>query len=61
MALISTQNLQMAYGSHVLLEDATLHAERGERIGLLGRDGAGRATLWKILPGAISPEAWSGV
>ena len=56
MALISAQNLQMAFGGRTLLEDATLHIERGERVGLLGRNGEGKSTLLSILSGATPPD-----
>ena len=61
MALISTQNLAMAYGGHVLFDDVTLHVERGERIGLLGRNGTGKSTLLNILAGMLSPDGGSVV
>ena len=38
------------------MEDATLHIERGERVGLLGRNGEGKATLLSILAGATTPD-----
>ena len=59
MALISAQNLEMAFGGQVLLEDATLHVERGERVGLLGRNGTGKSTLLSILAGALAPDGGS--
>jgi ATP-binding cassette subfamily F protein uup len=38
------------------MEDATLHIERGERVGLLGRNGEGKSTLLSILAGATTPD-----
>jgi ATP-binding cassette subfamily F protein uup len=61
MALVSTQNLAMAYSGHVLFDDVTLHVERGERIGLLGRNGTGKSTLLNILAGMLSPDGGSVV
>jgi ATP-binding cassette subfamily F protein uup len=59
MALISAQNLEMAFGGQLLLEDATLHVERGERVGVLGRNGTGKSTLLSILAGALAPDGGS--
>ena len=56
MALISAQNLRVAFGGRTLMEDATLHIERGERVGLLGRNGEGKSTLLSILAGATMPD-----
>jgi ATP-binding cassette subfamily F protein uup len=57
VALVSAQNLTIAFGGRPLLDDATLQIERGERIGLVGRNGEGKSTLLKILCGEVSPDA----
>jgi ATP-binding cassette subfamily F protein uup len=57
VALVSAQNLTIAFGGRPLLDDATLQVERGERIGLVGRNGEGKSTLLKILSGQIAPDA----
>jgi ABC transport system ATP-binding/permease protein len=56
VALVSAQNLTVAFGGRPLLDDATLQIERGERIGLVGRNGEGKSTLLKILSGAVAPD-----
>ncbi len=57
MALVSCQNLGIAFGGRPLLNGATLQIERGERIGLVGRNGEGKSTLLKIVAGEILPDA----
>src|SRR3954463_6617996 len=57
MAQLSAQNLTIAFGGRPLLEDASLQIERGERIGLLGRNGEGKSTLLALLAGDIEPAA----
>ena len=47
MALLSLQNIHKAFGGPLLLDDATLQIERGERICLVGRNGEGKSTLLK--------------
>ena len=56
MALVSAQNLTIAFGGRPLLDGATLQIERGERIGLVGRNGEGKSTLLKIISGHITPD-----
>jgi ATP-binding cassette subfamily F protein uup len=51
MALLSVSNAHLAYG-HVALLDATgFSLEAGERLGLIGRNGAGKSSLLKVIAG----------
>ncbi|MDH3345791.1 MAG: ATP-binding cassette domain-containing protein, partial [Kiritimatiellaceae bacterium] len=56
MALLSLQNLQIAFGGPKLLDGVTLQVEPGERICLIGRNGEGKSTLLKILDGSLEPD-----
>src|SRR5687768_3854728 len=56
MAQLSAQNLRIAFGGRPLLEDASLQIERGERVGLLGRNGEGKSTLLAVLAGKLEPD-----
>lgn len=56
MPLFRLSNIQLAYGNHVLLDDADFTLHSGERIGLLGRNGAGKSTFLKLLNGDIRPD-----
>ncbi len=51
MALITLSNAQLAFGHVPLLDHADFSLEAGERIGLIGRNGAGKSSLLKILGG----------
>ena len=55
--LLSASELKLAYGYQRLLEGATLAAEPGEKVGLVGRNGCGKTTLLKILSGALAPDS----
>lgn len=57
MALLSLQNIDIAFGGPKLLDNATLQIEPGERICLLGRNGEGKSTLLKIVSGELQPDA----
>ncbi|MDM0054492.1 ATP-binding cassette domain-containing protein [Variovorax fucosicus] len=51
MALITLLNAQLAFGHVALLDHADFSLQQGERIGLIGRNGAGKSSLLKILGG----------
>ena len=51
MALITLMNAQLAFGHVALLDHATFALESDERVGLIGRNGAGKSSLLKILGG----------
>ena len=56
MALISLQEVSLGFGGPLLLEEINLQIERGEWVGLLGRNGMGKSTLLKLVNGDLSPE-----
>ncbi len=56
MALITLLDAQLAFGHVALLDHATFSLEPGERVGLIGRNGAGKSSLLKILGGLAQPD-----
>ena len=56
MALITLANAQLAFGHVALLDHADFSLEAGERIGLIGRNGAGKSSLLRILGGIERPD-----
>ncbi|WP_073353523.1 ATP-binding cassette domain-containing protein [Lampropedia hyalina] len=51
MALITLLNMQLAFGDAALLDHADFSVEANERIALIGRNGAGKSSLLKIMAG----------
>ncbi len=51
MAVLSLSNAHLAYGHVALLDEAAFSLEAGERLGLIGRNGAGKSSMLKIIAG----------
>jgi ATP-binding cassette subfamily F protein uup len=56
MPLFRLSDVQLSYGTHVLLDHVDLTIQPGERWGLLGRNGAGKSTFLRLLGGKILPD-----
>lgn len=54
--LCSLQNLNLHYGHKGIFEDAKLTIEQGEKIGLIGLNGQGKSTLFKVLSLKLEPD-----
>lgn len=51
MILLSLQKVQKSFGTNVVLRDASLVLQEGQRMGLVGVNGCGKSTLMKIIAG----------
>jgi len=56
MSLITLLDAQLAFGHVALLDHAGFSLETAERVGLIGRNGAGKSSLLKILGGLAKPD-----
>lgn len=56
MSLYSISDAQLAFGHVALLDHADFSLEAGERVGLIGRNGAGKSSLLKIVAGLTKPD-----
>jgi ATP-binding cassette subfamily F protein uup len=56
MALLTLSNAQLAFGHVPLLDHTDFALETQERVGLIGRNGAGKSSLLKILGGLEKPD-----
>ncbi|WP_428240936.1 ATP-binding cassette domain-containing protein [Gynuella sp.] len=57
MALITLDQVSLAYGSIPLLNQATLNIDSGERLCIVGRNGTGKSSLLKLLTGENVPDS----
>ena len=53
MPHITLDNASLAFGHHALLAKAAFQLDPGERVGLIGRNGAGKSSLLKAIAGTI--------
>jgi ATP-binding cassette subfamily F protein uup len=57
MALLGMQDVSIAFGGPPVLDHARFAIERGERVCLLGRNGAGKSTIMKLLDGSLRADS----
>ena len=55
--MISINSLTVAYGGFTLLDDINFHISENDRIGLVGKNGAGKSTVLKLICGQQSPTS----
>ena len=53
--MISINSLTVAYGGFTLLNDINFHISENDKIGLVGKNGAGKSTILKLICGLQSP------
>ena len=54
--MISVANLTKSYGNQVLFEGANFKVNPRERVGLVGRNGHGKTTLFRLMEGEEHPD-----
>ena len=57
--VLSVDSLSKSFGSLTLFANASFEIKRGEHVALLGDNGTGKTTLFKILNGVLDPDSGS--
>ncbi|MBO1530930.1 ATP-binding cassette domain-containing protein [Psychrobacter sp. F1192] len=57
MALIHLKNIHLAFGVAPILDGIDFSIDAGERVCLIGRNGEGKSTLFKLINGSIQPDS----
>ncbi len=56
MVILKVQNLVKSYGSRKVVDGVSFHVRQGEIVALLGRNGAGKTTSFRMSIGMITPD-----
>ncbi|MFM7133408.1 MAG: ATP-binding cassette domain-containing protein [Planctomycetota bacterium] len=56
MSLVTLANLRFGHGTRLLLDGVSGSIHEGERVGLVGRNGCGKSTLFKLIAGILKPD-----
>ena len=54
MIVLSCKNISKSYGIDEILKDVTVSVNEGDKVGIIGANGEGKSTLFKILSKQIS-------
>ena len=54
--MLNIHNLSVSFGGEFLFEEITFRLGGGDRVGLIGKNGAGKSTMLKILAGDLEPD-----
>jgi ATP-binding cassette, subfamily F, member 3 len=57
VTLLSCSGVGISFGATTLLKDVTFTVAAGDRWGIVGRNGSGKSSLFKVLTGALAPSA----
>lgn len=57
--VLSVTEVSKSFGEKKLFENVSFEVKRGERVFLLGANGCGKSTLYKIIKGTIKPDSGS--
>ena len=56
MPLLSVNKVSKTYHSRLLLDGVSFSVERGDKIALIGNNGTGKSTLFKMIQGKVEPD-----
>ena len=55
--IVALEDIHVVFATRAVLAGVTLGIERGQRVGVVGRNGDGKSTLFRVLAGAAEPDS----
>lgn len=56
MSIVRLENVSKTFGGDFVLDKVDFRVEKGDKIGLIGRNGTGKSTLFKLITGEVEPD-----
>ena len=56
MAVLDLQNVTLSFGDNTLFSGVSFDIKEKEKVGLIGCNGAGKTSLFKIITGEYAPD-----
>jgi ATP-binding cassette, subfamily F, member 3 len=56
MAIVTLQDIHVAFGPEVVLDGLNLQLHPGEKVGMVGANGSGKTTILRLITGQVSPD-----
>ena len=63
MIIINVDNLSLSFGTKIILENVTFALNESDRLGIIGVNGCGKSTLFRLILGELEADhgnAWQG-
>ena len=57
MIALSVSDISLSFGTNTILKDVSFAANEGDRIGIIGVNGAGKTSLFRVITGEYSPDS----
>ena len=57
MIALSASDINLSFGTDIILKDISFAVNDGDRVGIIGVNGAGKTSLFKIITGEYSPDS----
>ena len=57
MIALSTSDLTLSFGTNVILKDISFSVNDGDKVGIIGVNGAGKTSLFRLITGEYTPDS----